>query len=342
MIRCVMRMSSDKSEPVELRRLRHATVLARQGSFARAAQFLGLTQPSLSRSIAALERSVAMPLFDRGRGGVWPTPAGQLLLGRSEALLAGEADLRRELALLAGLAAGRVDVVCGPYPLEISVGPALRRLLADHPALAVSVVASDGDDITRDVLAGRVDLAVIGPYVIGRADAFDVEPLATHRLVFACRPGHPLEGRRGLRLDQVLQFPFAGPIAAGPAARVAGSGGRAGRYDAAGGRFVPAVHVTSLWLARQMAAASDALTLATEAMLRDDLAAGRLAVVDFHVPAMEVRYAIVTRRGRSLSPAAQAFVARLRAVEAETAAPAGRRARRPNPRTIESERDSRR
>lgn len=320
------------SEPVELRRLGHAAVLARERSFARAAQLLGLTQPSLSRSIAALERSVAAKLFDRNRGGVWPTPAGQVLLARGEALMAGEADLRRELALLAGLATGRVDVVCGPYALETSVGLALRRLLADHPGLSLSAVVSDGDDVARNLMAGRVDLAVVGPNVVGRADAFDIEPLANHRLVLACRPGHPLAGRRGLRLEQVLQYPLAGPAVGGASGRLAASSGRAGGFEAASGRFVPAVHVTSLWLARQLAAGSDVLTPATEAMLADDLAAGRLTVVDFHVAEMQVGYGIVTRRGRSLSPAAQAFVARLRAIEAELAAPARRSGRRRTPR----------
>lgn len=50
---------------IELRLIRHALALGKHGNFARAAEALHLTQPSLSRSIAALEQALDVPLFDR-------------------------------------------------------------------------------------------------------------------------------------------------------------------------------------------------------------------------------------------------------------------------------------
>ncbi len=107
---------------------RQALVLARHGNYARAADALGIAQPNLTRSIAALERSLGVRLFDRGRSGAVPTAFGRILVERAEALLRTDADLRRELQLLAALATGTLTIACGPYAAEAAVGQAVARL----------------------------------------------------------------------------------------------------------------------------------------------------------------------------------------------------------------------
>ena len=103
----------------ELRLLRHALALARYRNFARAAEALHLTQPSLSRSIAVLEKDLGVRLFDRSKSGVRPTAYGELLLQRGAALVGGEDELRREIQLLAGLETGTLCIGAGPYPPDI-------------------------------------------------------------------------------------------------------------------------------------------------------------------------------------------------------------------------------
>ncbi len=80
---------------IELRLIQHAMALGKARNFARAAGALNLTQPSLSRSIATLERDLGVRLFDRGRTGVEPTVYGRVLLAQGQGLLGGEAELRR-------------------------------------------------------------------------------------------------------------------------------------------------------------------------------------------------------------------------------------------------------
>ena len=64
----------------DIRAMRQLLALGEQGSFARAARQLGITQPALSRSVQALEARIGARLFDRGREGVIPTDVGRLLL----------------------------------------------------------------------------------------------------------------------------------------------------------------------------------------------------------------------------------------------------------------------
>ena len=58
------------------------------GNFARAAERLGITQPTLTRNIATLEARLGLRLFDRGRGGAVPTVFGQAVIDRGAAWFA--------------------------------------------------------------------------------------------------------------------------------------------------------------------------------------------------------------------------------------------------------------
>lgn len=93
-----------------LRRLLVFTTLARTEHFGRAADVLGLAQPTVSGEIRGLERSLGVRLFDRSRAGTSLTPAGQALLGPAQEVLraadrfgeaVAEVSSERELVRLA-------------------------------------------------------------------------------------------------------------------------------------------------------------------------------------------------------------------------------------------------
>lgn len=85
---------------VNSRRLGHLIALAEEGSFARAAERVHLSQPALSRSIQALEEEVGMKLFDRAARGVAMTAAGRLLVERARRVLFETRCLFRDVELL--------------------------------------------------------------------------------------------------------------------------------------------------------------------------------------------------------------------------------------------------
>ncbi|MBK9674343.1 MAG: LysR family transcriptional regulator, partial [Betaproteobacteria bacterium] len=145
---------------IELRLLRHAIALGKHRNFARAAEALNLTQPTLSRSIATLEEALGVVLFDRSHKGVTPTPFGRVLLERGEDVVTGEFNLRREIQLLAGLEVGLLAIGAGPYASEVSVAAAVARVANAHPNLQIRVTTSDPVEVVRDVLAQRIDVGV--------------------------------------------------------------------------------------------------------------------------------------------------------------------------------------
>jgi DNA-binding transcriptional LysR family regulator len=305
---------------LDLNLIRHALALAKHGHFRRAARALHVSQPTLSRNIAALEKSLGVRLFDRTRSGVEPTAFGRLVLERGNALLAGEADLLREITLQAGLETGRLAVSAGPLAFEISVVHALTRLVVEHPRLSVQATVTHARDVVRDVLSGTVDVGVTDRSVAASQERLFFEPLPTHQIHLACRPGHPLAKLRQITPAAIAAYPLASTDATGHIAELMNSlGARSGQLNPDTGDYRPTIYVNSLAAARQIACGSDVLAAGVAAMLAADVAAGRLERLNFQVADLQTRYGIITLRGRTPSPSATKFIALLRAVEAEVA-----------------------
>jgi DNA-binding transcriptional LysR family regulator len=302
---------------IQLRQIRHALVLARLGNFGRAALALGLTQPSLTRSIAVLEKSLGVKLFDRDHAGVRPTVFGRALVAEGAALLEGEAALERRIGALAGLEEGTLVVSAGPYVSEISVGNAIARISDAHPRLRLQVLVVNPEEVVRMVKDRQCDVGLANTLGLEHEPSLIIERLPTHGVHLACRPGHPLTGRSTLEMEDVLKFPLASTQLHGEVAAVVGKSTAFGNLDPVTGLFTPSILVNSLSLARQIAANSDALFAGTASMLSSDLAAGRLVRIEFKIPIMRTYYALIRRRDCTPSPALDTFIKVLWQVETE-------------------------
>ena len=302
----------------ELRLIRLAIALGRHGNFARAAKALNLTQPTLSRGIAELERALDVPLFDRTRKGVVPTAFGRVLLERGEALLRSEANLRRELQLLAGLESGSLTISAGPVASETSVAAAIARLLRQHPRLKVRCHTADPEAVVQDVLAERVDVGVVQVDESAPDPRLVVERLPSLPIHVGCRPGHPLTRKPSLTFAMLLDYPLASNVLRGaPAAAAYRRDGSLLQGDADAPEVIPQVVVNAAAVARLIAKGSDALVTGTASMLATDVAAGHLVILDVDAPVLRTSYGVIYARERTLAPAARVFIDALRSVEAE-------------------------
>jgi Transcriptional regulator len=99
---------------MNLRQLEHVVALAEEGSFARAAVRVHLSQPALSRSIQAIEEHLDMVLFDRSTREVRITPAGQTVVQRARKVLFEARCLLRDVDLLKSHDLGSVNFGSGP------------------------------------------------------------------------------------------------------------------------------------------------------------------------------------------------------------------------------------
>jgi LysR family hydrogen peroxide-inducible transcriptional activator len=302
-----------------LRLIEQATVLGRAGNFAKAAEQLGISQPTLSRNIAALEEELGLRLFDRGRAGATLTVFGRVLTERGARVLGEAQALRAELMAVAGMDSGLLEIVAGPYAVEDPIAEAVARLHSERPRLRVRVHLIDPDEVSDAVRTGRYELGLGGRECLPPREYLTMESLSSRRLYLACRPGHPLADVRP-SLAQVLSYPLVTSLLMGQAARAVSGGTAAGMTDESRGVFAPSIEVNSFDAARRIARSSDALFPATPTMLAADLVAGHLSTVDFDVPALRFHPTVARLSDRTLSPAACRFLEIVRAIDIELAA----------------------
>ena len=94
---------------MDIASLKAFVAVAESGSFSRAAETVFLTQPAISKRIAALETELGTSLFDRIGRKVQLTEAGKALLGRAHTILIEVEDARRSITNLSGEISGTAD-----------------------------------------------------------------------------------------------------------------------------------------------------------------------------------------------------------------------------------------
>lgn len=140
---------------MDLQQLRYFTSVASHGSISAAALALGITQPTISQALQALEHELRTPLFSRLGRGMVPTSAGYALLGPARRVLRTSAAARDSVRSRGRGLAGRLDVSIAP---PVSSGPVARLLagfLAAHKDVTLNARTLPSDDSIPTVLEDR-------------------------------------------------------------------------------------------------------------------------------------------------------------------------------------------
>lgn len=300
----------------KLRQLAHALAVWRHGSFRRAAAEQHLSQPALSRSIRNLEEALGVTLFDRQATEIALTAYGEAFLHRAEAIVIEAAELEREMKLIKGLGTGRFSVAMGVYPAAMSGNRAMARLLELHPELQARVELRHWREVERMVRHRRVDVGLGEVSHLHDDPELSVEPVGQHQLVFFCRAGHPLLGRDTVSTADLDAYPLAGvPIPY----RVAHLFPHNRNIDETTGDIFPPIMVENFSAMTTIVAGTDAIGLAAPLQIAPLVREGTLGVVPFSAPWLCSNYGFILLVGRTLSPAAQAFIAGVKEVEQEAA-----------------------
>jgi DNA-binding transcriptional LysR family regulator len=188
---------------LSIQRLRTFVEVARQGSFSKAARSLFLTQPSVSRQVASLERELKTPLIRRTPRGLVLTDAGRLLVDRSDAIIAELSALERELSSLCGAEAPPLRLGSFASANVLLVPEALRAFLCACPDSRVAVVSSSPERHLEALVSGEVDAAIVADWDVGHCDEWpelELAPLIEDELLLALPAAHACAHRRRIRL----------------------------------------------------------------------------------------------------------------------------------------------
>lgn len=282
---------------VDRRQLRCFVAVVDHGGFSRAADELGIAQPSLSQSIAALEKKVGVALFHRLGRGVRLTAAGEALLEPARQILRDFTVAEDSVARVGELALGTLDVAAIPtlvQPLAELVGAFHRR----HPDVVVrapEVSAVDG--VESAVVAGVCELGLTElPCSVAELRAIE---LGRQPFQLVLPPTSDVVDPFPLRRFDRLRFVVT---PAGTSSRARLDEALAHTRTGAADVCVETGHRDAL-IALVLAGAGAAFL--PEPMALDARKLG--AVVVSTTPVISRRYGIV-HRPAPLSPAAQAFV----------------------------------
>jgi LysR family transcriptional regulator, carnitine catabolism transcriptional activator len=293
---------------INLNQLRVFVAVARLGNFTRAAERLHLSQPSMSLHIRQLEQDLGVRLFDRSTRSVALTRAGDDFLPTAERLLD---DVQSAVASVADLAArrrGRVAVAVLPSVAAELLPRAMAALHARHPDITVSLRDDVAELIPARVRSGEVDFG------LGAIDSIDADiagsPLVSDELIAVFPPSHPLASAK-TTWRALAKYPFVAMSRDSSVRRLTEQA-----FAHNGLVLEPAFEAKYMSTAVGIIAHGLGIgTLPSSAvsMVRH---AG-LAHAEIRGPVMKRQIGIMTRRGRSLSPAAEALVAALKTASAK-------------------------
>lgn len=196
---------------MEIRSLRHFSALAETLNYRMAAERLHLTQPALTRSIAALERELGVRLFDRDKRHVALTAEGAELLERARRVLV---DTDRLTATAGAIRAQYThEVRIGLYSTGLAelTHPIIEAFCERYPHASVRVHDADFHRGIDPLLSGEYDVALLRENTT--VPSLVTVPIFTEPTFVALWKGHPLTGASAVDVAELFDEPWVTPDA---------------------------------------------------------------------------------------------------------------------------------
>ncbi len=258
---------------MNLHHLRLFAAVIEHGGFTKAAAALNLSQPAISKSLKELEAELDLTLIDRAGRSLRLTDAGHALHARARELFGVERVAERELRELRGLKRGVLRIGASTTIATYLLPPVLGRFHVRHPRVRIQTSSANTRTVLRMLLESRVDVALVeGPVSHARVD---VIPWCDDELVVIAHPDHHFVSAKRVTVGALAGEQFL--------VREPGSGTRVVSERALarhGIRLTNTIRVGGTEAIKQAVAAGLGLAIVSRAAAADQLALGRIAVLD--------------------------------------------------------------
>jgi DNA-binding transcriptional LysR family regulator len=289
----------DLAMHITLRQLEVFEAVARHLSFTRAAAELHLTQPAVSMQIKQLEGSVGLPLFEPLGKKIALTEAGRDVYEYSRGITQQLSELEGMVNRLKGLSGGRLKISVAStanYFIPNLLGTFTQR----YPKVTVSLDVTNRETLLKQLMDNSVELVIMGqpPDEL----ALDAVRFKTNPLVVVAPPNHSLAHERGIPLERLQDEVFL--------VREPGSGTRMAMERFFAERHIriqTGMEVGSNEAIKQSVQAGLGLGLLSRDTLELELRLKRLVILDIAEFPILRHWFVVQRKGKRLSPVAEAF-----------------------------------
>lgn len=298
---------------LKLRDLELLVVLGEVQNLNSAAKTLRTSQPAISRSLAQIEQTLDMRLFERSVRGTVPTVVGERLIRYARLCIETLDRASDDLAIVQKGGLGHVSVGCN-YSAAAHILPrALQRLEASAPGVSVAIREGTLDALLADLLSARVELVIAR---LGRdvyTDTFTTRLLFEEPMRLVCGPQHPIAGQAEVGWRDLLEYPWILPAAGTPVREKLGE-----LLSTQGWRWPTSrVESSSILLNTTLLRTTDVISIVPEAVAAQQTGMGLVHRINFELPDIFSPVGIILRRDDQLSPAAAMLTD---AIQAEAAA----------------------
>jgi len=188
---------------MELQQLKYFQAVARLEHMTRAAEELNITQPSLSITIARLEKDIGVPLFERYGRQIKLNDFGRIFLKRVNRVFSELDEGIREVKDLAGLEYGTVSLAATNLVLLPEL---LNSFLSQYPQVKFRLFQDTTLKMQQQLEKGEVDLCITSPPVEGRG--VKIMPLFKEEIILIVPNQHRLANREEIELHELVDDPF--------------------------------------------------------------------------------------------------------------------------------------
>ncbi|HKS61539.1 MAG TPA: LysR family transcriptional regulator [Xanthobacteraceae bacterium] len=310
------RLSELALASLRLRDLQLLSAVVARKSMSKAAVDLRMSQASVSEALAKLEDLFGVKLLDRSSRGVAPTIYANVLLERGLVVFDELRQGMRDIQHLTNPSIGEVRVGC-PETLAAGLLPAvIDRLSRQTPGIAVHIVHAESSTLEYRELRERNIDVMLGRVMdewVGADDELDIEMLFDERYsVVAAKKNRWARAAR-VRLIDLVNDPWIHMPAHNPLASLLDSAFQAENLA------TPKASVTcfSMHVRMHLLATGRFLTIVPESMLRYNEHRWSIARLPIKLRIAPRRGAIVTLKGRTLSPVVKNFIAHVRIIAQE-------------------------
>lgn len=146
---------------MDIKALRYFLALAREESITAAADYLHLTQPTLSRQLMELEEELGTPLFIRGSRRITLTDEGLRLRKRAEEILELVHKTEAEFHAPTESMSGDIYIGCGETHVMRLIIKVIKKMQEDHPQIRIHIYSGNANDVTEHLDKGLLDFGVL-------------------------------------------------------------------------------------------------------------------------------------------------------------------------------------
>ena len=146
---------------MEIRVLRYFLTVAREGSITRAANFLHLTQPTLSRQLQDLEKELGQKLFIRGSHNISLTPEGMILRKRAEEIVDMVDKTESVFRSISDTVSGDIYIGGGETESMKYIAEVIKDMREEYPAIKYHLYSGNAEDVTERLDKGLLDFGIL-------------------------------------------------------------------------------------------------------------------------------------------------------------------------------------